>query len=215
MNFSLQALAPRPNLPRRHLLSLATLPLLGSLLAGCDGVPGMGKASFKSTDITGAPYGKDFSMTDHLGKPRTLADFKGKVTVMFFGFTFCPDICPSTLAAMREVIDKLGKDGDKVQVLFVTVDPERDTKEKLALYVPAFHPSFIGLVGDAAATARIAKDYLVVYQKEPGKTPDTYTISHTSNSFVYDMQGRVRLILRHGQPVDQIVADLRQLIAGK
>jgi protein SCO1 len=199
----------------RRAWTVVTCLVFALVLAACDNFAGMGKASFKSTDITGLAYAKDFAMTDHLGKPRTLADYRGKVTIIFFGFVFCPDVCPSTLATYNEVMGKLGKDADKVQVLFVTVDPERDTQDKLALYVPAFNKSFVGLRGDAAATAAIAKEFRVIYQKSPGKTPDTYTVDHTTNAFVYDAQGRVRLLFKHQQPSDQLVGDLKQLIAGK
>jgi protein SCO1 len=194
----------------------ALVMIAAVLIAGCDMLPGLSsKPSFKSTDVTGLGYAQSFAMTDHMGKPRSLTDYKGKVVVVFFGFTFCPDICPTMLSTMREALEKLGKDADKVQVLFVTVDPERDTQAKLALYVPAFHPSFVGLRGDAEATAKIAKEYKIFYQKEAGKTPDTYTISHSTQSYVYDTQGRVRLLLRHEQPVANTVSDFKMLIAGK
>ena len=139
-----------------------------ALLAGC----GPGKPSFKSVDVTGADFGRELKLTDHTGKPRTLADFQGKVVVVFFGFTQCPDVCPTTLVEMKAVKEKLGKDGERVQVLFVTVDPERDTPELLAKYVPAFDPTFIGLYGDAEATARTAKEFKVFYKKVPGLEPD-------------------------------------------
>jgi len=137
-------------------------------LAGC----GASGPSFKNTDITGADYGKDFTLTDHAGKVRTLADFRGKVVVMFFGYTRCPDVCPTTMAELKTVKEQLGEDGKRMQVLFVTVDPERDTPKLLANYVPAFDPSFLGLYGDPAATAKVAKDFRVFYQKVPGTTPD-------------------------------------------
>jgi len=176
-------------------------------LSGCSGSgPG-----FKNADITGADYGKDFALTDHTGKPRTLADFRGKVVVMFFGFTRCPDVCPTTLAELKAVKEQLGEDGKRLQVLFVTVDPERDTQKLLADYVPAFDQSFLGLYGDMAATARVAKDFRVFYQKAPGKTPDSYTVDHTAGSYIFDPQGRLRLFARHGSAAN-LDADIRTLL---
>jgi protein SCO1/2 len=185
--------------------------LLAALaLAGCNG----SGASFKNTDITGADYGRDFTLTDHHGKTRTLADFRGKVVVVFFGYTRCPDVCPTTLADLKVAREQLGEEGKRVQVLFITVDPERDTRQLLASYVPAFDPSFLGLYGDAAATARVAKDFKVFYQKAPGKTPESYTVDHTSASYVFDPQGRLRLLVRPGN-VPNLVADLRTLLEAK
>jgi len=176
-------------------------------LAGCGG----SRPSFKSTDVTGADYGKDFALTDHTGKARTLADFRGKAVVMFFGYTRCPDVCPTTLAELKAVKDQLGEDGKRLQVLFVTVDPERDTQSLLANYVPAFDPSFLGLFGDSAATARVAKDFRVFYQKSPGKTADGYTVDHTAGSYVFDPLGRLRLFVRHGNAAN-LAADVRILL---
>lgn len=188
----------------------ALLLSLGLLLAGCEQPP-----AFKSTDISGADWGKNFSLTDHNGQPRTLADYKGKAVVLFFGFTQCPDVCPTTLASMREVLNLLGPDAGRVQVLFATLDPARDTKELLAGYVPQFHPSFIGLRGDDAATAALAKDFKVFYTRQPGKTPDSYTIDHSTGSYAFDPQGRLRLLLRHGEDPATVAADLKLLLAGK
>jgi len=176
-------------------------------LAGCGG----SGASFKNTDITGADYGKDFALTDHTGKTRTLGDFRGKAVVMFFGYTRCPDVCPTTLAELKAVKEQLGEDGKRLQVLFVTVDPERDTQKLLANYVPAFDPGFLGLRGDSAATAKVAKDFRVFYQKSPGKTPDGYTVDHTAGSYVFDPQGRLRLFVRHGNAAN-LAADVRILL---
>jgi protein SCO1 len=184
--------------------------LVAVALGGCGG----SGPSFRNTDITGADYGKDFALTDHTGKMRTLADFRGKAVVMFFGYTRCPDVCPTTLAELKVAKDQLGEDGKRLQVLFVTVDPERDTRELLAKYVPAFDPSFLGLYGDPAATARVAKEFKVFYQKAPGKTPGTYTMDHTAGSYVFDPQGRLRLFVRQGN-VPNLVADLRTLLSAK
>ncbi len=176
-------------------------------LAGCNA----SGPSFKNADITGADYGKDFALTDHTGKKRTLADFRAKVVVVFFGYTRCPDVCPTTLAELRAVKEQLGEDGKKLQVLFVTVDPERDTPKLLANYVPAFDPSFLGLYGDPAATAKVAKDFKVFYQKVPGKTPESYTVDHTAGSYVFDAQGRLRLFARYGNAAN-LVADIQTLL---
>jgi protein SCO1/2 len=189
---------------------LISLVLAAALLAGCSG----SGPSFKNTDITGAEYGKDFTLTDQSGKTRTLADFRGKVVVMFFGYTRCPDVCPTTLADLKAAREQLGEDGKRVQVLFVTVDPERDTRQLLASYMSAFDTSFLGLYGDAAATAKVAKEFRVFYQKAPGKTPDSYTVDHTAGSYVFDTQGRLRLLVRQGN-VPNLVADLKTLLGPK
>jgi len=167
--------------------------------------------SFKNTDITGADYGKDFRLTDHTGKARTLADFRGKVVVMFFGYTRCPDVCPTTLAELKAVKEQLGGDGERLQVLLVTVDPERDTPELLASYVPAFDASFLGLYGDNAAISKVARDFKVFYQKNPGKASDSYTVDHTAGSYIFDPQGRLRLFARHGNTAN-LAADIRTLL---
>jgi protein SCO1/2 len=195
----------------RFVALLAAALLAAALLVACS----PSQPSFQNTDITGAEFGRELKLADHNGKPRTLDDFKGKVVALFFGFTHCPDVCPTTLATLREVKEKLGPDGDKLQVVFVTVDPERDTPELLAKYVTAFDPAFIGLSGSPEAIAQTAKAFKVYYQKVPGKTPDTYTMDHTASTYVYDPQGRLRLFVRHGQAVDPIVADVKALLAGK
>jgi protein SCO1/2 len=183
--------------------------LFALVLAAC----GLDKPQFNSTDITGADYGKSLQLPDFTGKVRTLADFEGEVVVVFFGYTQCPDVCPTTLAEMKDVKAKLGDQGKRLQVLFVTVDPERDTPELLANYVAAFDPTFLGLRGDPDATAKVAKDFKVFYQKVPGKTPDTYSVDHTAGSYIFDPQGRLRLFVRHGEPADKIAADIKTLLA--
>jgi len=177
-------------------------------LAACSKSP----EAFKNTDLTGLDYAKDFALTDHHGKARTLADFKGQVVVMFFGYTQCPDVCPTTMAEMAAVMQQLGKDADKVQVLFVTLDPERDTRELLAAYVPNFDKRFLGLYGDLPATEKVAKEFKVFYQKVPGKTADSYTLDHTAGSYVFDREGRIRLFLRNGQGTEPVVHDLKILL---
>jgi len=188
-------------------LLLLTLALL---LAGCDSRP-----QFVNTDISEAGYARDFALTDHAGKPRTMADFRGKAVVIFFGYTQCPDVCPTTMTGMAEALKLLGGDAAKVQVLFVTVDPERDTQQLLAQYVPVFNPSFLGLYADAQTIARTAQEFRVFYKKQPGSTPTTYTVDHSAGSYVYDPQGRLRLYIKHGEKPEVIANDLKLLIAGK
>ena len=183
---------------------------LALLLAGCDSKP-----QFANADLTFADFGKDFALTDHTGKPRTLADFRGKAVVIFFGYTQCPDVCPTTMTGMAEAMKLLGADAAKVQVLFVSVDPERDTQELLAQYVPVFNPSFLGLYADAQTIAKTAQDFRVFYKKQPGSTPTTYTVDHTAGSYVYDPQGRLRLYVKHGEKPELIAKDLKLLVAGK
>lgn len=168
--------------------------------------------SFKASDVTGVDFGRDFALTDHTGKARTLADFRGKAVLIFFGYTQCPDVCPTTLATLAEAMRELGPDADRVQVLFVTVDPERDTQELLAHYVPAFDRRFLGLYGDAAATERVAKEFKILYQKQPGSTPGSYTMDHSAGVYIFDPQGRLRLYASHGQGPEVFVHDLRELL---
>jgi protein SCO1/2 len=192
------------------------LALCVALLAACGGGSDAGTPpKFNATDVTGADWGRELNLTDHNGKPRTLADFKGKAVILFFGYTQCPDICPTTLAASAAAMKLLGDDADKVQVLFVTLDPARDTPEVLAKYAPAFNPSFLGLYGNEAATAAAAKEFKVFFQKQPGSTPESYTIDHTAASYALDPQGRLRLYIKHGETPEQIAADLRLLLQGK
>lgn len=169
-------------------------------------------SAFINTDVTGLGYARDFALTDHTGKPRTLADYKGKAVLVFFGYTQCPDVCPTTMVEMADVMKELGPLASKVQVLFVTVDPERDTQELLSKYVPAFDPSFVGLYGDQAATDKVAKEFRVFYQKVPGKTPGSYTMDHTAGSYVFDPEGHIRLFVRHGQGAAPIAHDLKLLL---
>src|SRR3954453_11112696 len=174
-------------------------------LAACDGAP-----KFKSTDITGAEYGKSLELQDTTGRVRRLEDFRGKAVVLFFGFTHCPDVCPTTLADLAGVVKTLGAEGDRVQVLFVTVDPERDTPEALAKYVGAFDPRFIALRGDLAATQRVAKEFKIYFEKR--KQGDSYTIDHSAQSYVIDPQGRLRLLVRHDRLVQDLPDDLRVIL---
>jgi protein SCO1 len=185
--------------------------VLAVLLGGCDRPAD--KPQFGLVDVTGAAFGKTLELPDHNGKPRTLADFRGKVVTVFFGFTHCPDACPTTLVEMAEIMRELGADAEKVQVLFVTVDPERDTPQVLSQYVPAFHPSFLGLSGDADATARTAKEFKIFHQKQPGKTGG-YSVDHSAGTYIFDREGRLRLFAPYGKGAAAILHDVRLLLAG-
>ena len=167
---------------------------------------------FMSTDITGVDWGRDFHLTDHHGKPRSIADFKGQVVMLFFGYTHCPDVCPTTLAHMAQVRGKLGEDGRRVQGLFVTVDPRRDTPQLLAQYVPAFDASFLGLYGDEATTAALAKDFKVFYSAQKADAKGQYTVDHSGGIYVFDTRERLRLMMRPGTGVDVMAADVALLL---
>ena len=194
------------------LLAAPVLSLLvAALLAACSG--GAEAPRFRLTDVTGAGFGRELDLTDHNGKARTLADFRGKVVTVFFGFTHCPDACPTTLAEMAQVVKELGADGGKVQVLFVTVDPERDTQQALSEYVPSFNPAFLGLYGDLDATARAAKEFRVYYQKQPVKGSG-YSVDHSAGTFILDREGRLRLFASYGQGAAAMLHDIRRLLAG-
>jgi len=190
---------------------IASLWLVGTLclgLVGCESKP-----VFNALDVTGIQgYGNDFRLIDHSGKPRTMADFRGKVVVIFFGYTHCPDVCPTTLSEMRQVMQMLGSDAQRLQVLFVTVDPARDTPQLLSKYVPSFHPSFLGLYGDPAATEKVARDFKIFYRISPGKTADSYTVDHNAASLVFDPQGRLRLFINYGLGADKIAPDVKKLL---
>jgi protein SCO1/2 len=188
------------------LLRFSSIIILSlALAAGCDRQP-----KFKSTDITGADYGKTLALTDHNGKPRRLEDFRGKAVVLFFGFTHCPDICPTTLADTAQALKSLGADADKVQVLMVTVDPEQDTPEVLGKYVTAFDPRFLGLYGNLEATQRAAKEFKIYFEKR--KTGDGYSVDHSGQSYVIDPQGRLRLLVRPERIPSDLAADLKTIL---
>ena len=191
--------------PRSWSITICRLALAAALAAGCDGGP-----RFKSTDVTGVDYGKTLELTDHTGRPRHLEDFRGKAVVVFFGFTHCPDVCPTTLADLSQVMKALGPDADRVQVLFVTVDPERDTREVLGKYVGAFDPRFLGLYGDAAATQRAAREFKVYYEKR--KSADGYSVDHSGQTYVIDPRGRLRLFVRPDRLASDLLEDLRTLL---
>jgi protein SCO1 len=183
--------------------------LLIALLAGCEKTAQPGR--FHAGDVTGQYAQADFHLTDHNGKPRSLGDFRGKVVVLFFGYTHCPDICPTKLADLAQTMRFLGKDAERVQVLFVTLDPERDTRELLAKFVPAFDASFLALYGDAQATAEVAKNFKVDYHKHP--TQFGYTLDHSTFSYLLDAQGKMRLMAGDRQPAEMLAADIRLLLA--
>ena len=182
--------------------------LFGLNLAGCT----ESKPSFNAVDLTGADYAKDFKLTDADGKERTLADFKGKVVVLFFGYAQCPDVCPTTMTEMAQVKKALGKDGDKLQVVFITVDPARDTPEVMKAYMGAFDPAFVALIPTPEQLAATAKDFKAYYKKNEGATPTSYSMDHSAASYIYDTQGRLRLYSRYGAGVAPMVADVQALI---
>ena len=187
----------------------ALLAVLILALSGC-GEQG-DKPVFKLTDVTGASFGKTLELSDHNGQRRTLADFKGKVVALFFGFTHCPDVCPTTLAEMANVMKELGGDAGRVQVLFVTIDPERDTADVLKRYVPVFHPSFLGLTGNADEIARAAKEFKIYYQKQ-NLPSGGYTMDHSAGTYILDGEGRLRLFAQYGAGAPALLHDIRQLL---
>jgi protein SCO1/2 len=193
---------------RRDLIGLA---LAAFAVAGCDKLMPSSR-TFNGVDITGSDLGPDFRLTDHNGKERTLADFRGKAVALFFGYTHCPDVCPTTLSDMANAVKLLGPDGQRVQVIFVTLDPKRDTPELLKSYVPAFNPTFLALYGDAPATAKVLKDFKIYAAERPGKTPESYTVDHSAQSLVFDTRGKLRLMLPYGTPGDKIASDLKILL---
>ncbi|TDP71372.1 SCO family protein [Roseateles toxinivorans] len=203
---------------RRKILQAALLMALLPGLAACDrlGLGGAGnKPVFKGVDITGAEYARTLNLSDQMGQPRTLGDFKGKVVVVFFGYTQCPDVCPTTLAELAQVKKALGADGERVQGVFVTIDPERDTAELLKAYVANFDPGFVALRGTPDQTAAVAKEFKVFFAKVPGKTPESYTMDHTAASFLFDAQGKVRVFSRYGAGAQVLADDLKILLAEK
>ena len=196
-------------LSRRSLLG-ATLGATGLFIAGCSEPA----ASFSGIDITGADYATGFTLTDHNGQPRTLADFKGKAVVLFFGFTQCPDVCPTTMSELAEAKRQLGADGERLQGLFVSIDPERDTPEIMKQYMASFDPSFLALYAAPNSMPELAKSYKIYYKKVDGPTPTSYTMDHSAGSYVYDPQGRIRLYHRYGTGSAALAADLKKLLAG-
>jgi protein SCO1/2 len=192
--------------PLRRTL-LATLSL--ALLAGCSQEA---KPVFSAIDVTGAEYARDFQLTDHNGQARSLKDFRGKVVVLFFGYTQCPDVCPTSMAELAEVKKLLGPQGDRLQGLFVTLDPERDKPEMLKAYMENFDPSFLALYTTPAQLPALTKEFKIYYKKVDGPTPTSYTLDHSAGSYVFDPQGKLRLYVRYGSGVPALAADLKLLL---
>jgi len=198
---------------RRSWLRLSGAAVLTLVAGGLTACRNRGGPQFRNTDVTGSDLAKNgFTLTDHTGAPRTLADYRGKAVLIFFGFTHCPDVCPTTMLEAAEAMKLLGAKAERVQVLFVTLDPERDTPEMLAHYVPAFHPSFVGLWGDPETLARTAKDFRVFYQKTALSSSGSYSIDHTAGSFIFDPEGRLRLFTRYGVGAEALAHDLALLL---
>ena len=193
-------------------LGILALAALLAAAAGCDKLFSPPKTPFHGVDVTGLDAGSALRLPDFDGKVRTLADFRGKLVIVDFGYTQCPDVCPTTLHDYAQALKALGADASQVQLLFVTVDPRRDTPKLLKEYVPAFDPRFIALRGDAAATERVTKDFKVYAQERPGKTPESYTVDHSSQVFVFDREGRLRLMIPAGTAPADIASDLRVLL---
>ncbi|MEJ7932609.1 SCO family protein [Ramlibacter sp. AN1015] len=212
------------NLPRpRFITRTGTAIALALLLAACGEPRGTPAAGYHAVDIRAVDWGRDFRMTDHAGQARSLRDFKGKVVMMFFGFTQCPDICPSTMADMAQALNRLGGSADEVQGLFVTVDPVRDTPEVLARYVTGFHPSFLGLRADEQTTQALADEFKAFYAaRRPAPAPDgdshrhedaaPYMVDHTRAVYVFDRKGKLTLLITSGRTVVEIAADLNRLL---
>lgn len=199
---------------RRHVNAWLAAAALGGMLAGCDQpLSGPPAAAFKGIDIAGAPYGRGFALTDFNGQSRTLADYSGRVVMLYFGFVQCPDVCPTALTRAAAVKQQLGADAAQLQVIFVTVDPERDTPELLRDYMAAFDPSFMALTGSPEQIKAVADEFRVYYKKVP--TGSTYTMDHTALSYLFDREGHIRVVLRHEQTADDYTADIRQLLAEK
>ncbi len=173
------------------------------------------KPQFKSIDLTGADYAKDFALTDQNGKTRSIKDFAGKVVVVFFGFTQCPDVCPTSMADLAGIKKSLGADGDKLQAVFISVDPERDTPDILKAYMGNFDPTFLALRPSAEQLPLIAKDFKIYYKKVEGRTASSYSMDHSAGHYVYDPQGRLRLYNRYGSGAEGLTADIRLLLKGK
>ena len=195
---------------RNAIKKIATYAIL-TLAAGTIVACSEHKPAFSSIDVTGADYAKDFALTDHNGQPKSLKDFAGKVVVMFFGYTQCPDVCPTTMTELAEIKKLLGEDGSKLQGLFVTIDPERDTPAVLKAYMVNFDPSFLALVPTPPQLAALAKDYKIYYKKVEGKSDTSYTMDHSAGSYVYDTQGKLRLFTRYGTGPKPLADDIKML----
>lgn len=213
--------APGKRSPLRALfVQIAAVFVIGSVIAvgvnwwlkRAPSAPEAVPFSFKATDITGATFARDFALTDHTGAKRTLADYKGKAVLIFFGYTQCPDVCPTAMQRFKDVFALLGPQSSRVQVLFVTLDPERDTREILGQYVPWFDKSFVGLYGNAEETAAVAKEFRVFYAKKKSEGALGYTLDHWAGAYAYDPSGRLRLYLAPSLSADEVAADVRALL---
>ncbi len=193
----------------RSAAACALIAGAAGLLAGCSKEK---SPAFQGVDVTGAEYARDLPLPDHNGQQRHLKDFAGKVVVVFFGYTQCPDVCPTSMAELAEVKRSLGADGDRLQGLFVTVDPERDTPEVLKAYMTNFDPSFLALRGTPEQLAAVAKDFKIYYKKVPGKTPTSYTMDHSAGSYIYDPAGRLRVYHRYGSGAQALASDVKALL---
>jgi protein SCO1 len=193
----------------KYRMTILLLAMTAALAGGCgerERTP-----RFELVDVTGAPFGRTFELTDHQGQRRALEDFRGRIVVIFFGFVHCPDVCPMTLQELALVARELGSDAQRMQVLFITVDPARDTPDLLRRYVPAFHPSFLGLYGTPEETARVAREFKVYFQQQP-LPGGGYTVDHSAGTFILDGAGRLRLFAQHGAPAKALLHDIRLLM---
>lgn len=202
------------SMQKRNALHLIAAGALSICATGLLGACSEKKAEFRGVDVTGAEYARDIPLTDHNGQPRHIKDFAGKVVVVFFGYTQCPDVCPTSMTELAEVKKLLGPDGDKLQGIFVTVDPGRDTAEMLKAYMTNFDPSFLALIPTADQLPVVAKDFKVYYKRVEGKTPTSYTMDHSAGSYLYDPQGRLRVYNRYGSGAPALAADVKQLLKG-
>ena len=206
----MREMAPVRPFNRRKLLTLsASWFAAGGLLAGCSPQA----PTFKSTDITGAAFAQDLKLTDHTGQVRTMADFRGKAVVVFFGFTQCPDVCPTSMTTLAEVKRLMGDRGNQLQILFITVDPERDTLPLLKEYMTNFDPTFLALRPDPAELKAVADSFKIYYRKVDGPTPTSYTMDHSAGKYVFDNEGRVRLFSSYGTDAATIAADINTLLS--
>jgi protein SCO1/2 len=197
---------------RRSVLQWMALGSLSAASAGLLGGCAEDKPQFHSIDITGADYARDFSLTDHNGQLRSIKDFLGKAVVVFFGFTQCPDVCPTSMAELAQIKKTLGKDGDRLQGIFISLDPERDTPQVLKAYMANFDPTFLALRPELDKLPQVAKDFKIFYKKVDGKTPGSYTLDHSAGSYVFDPQGRIRLYSRYGGGVEKLAGDIALLL---
>ena len=194
----------------RYVSKVAVFSVLVTLLLGCEKTEFPQR--FNSTDITGANFARDFSLLDQKGRLRTLADFRGKVVVVFFGYTHCPDFCPATLSEFKSISQKMGESADEIRFVFVTLDPERDTPPKLETYLKAFDPKFVGLTGSIDDVSTIAKEFKVIFQRVETTKPGRYSVDHSTGTFVFDKLGRIRLFVPYGKPAEEILEDLQILL---